>query len=326
MRSFAKDNRGFALILTIMIVSLIVSVTLHFNGTMRSNLSSSANLRDAIRLGCIARSGFDYALAVLHEDIKKNDFDSVQEEWADAELIASNAKTMFEKGTLEVRIIDHSGKIQINNLVNKKGAFNVSYQNLLKRFLGLEQFGLDTEEVDNIIDALKDWLDADDEVTRFGAENSFYQALERPYNCKNGALESLEELLLVRGIGKELYYGSKEKPGIFDYMTVYGEGKININTAPPLLLMALSEQMDRDMVDHMVKYREDEENDLRDSHWYRKVSGMGDVTIPDDLISTVSIHFEIQSAGALDAMMQWIRGFVKRDLEGKFQILSWKID
>ena len=52
-----KDNRGFALILTILIVSLVVVLTLQFNNSMWSDLYSSANLRDGIRLRFIARSG-----------------------------------------------------------------------------------------------------------------------------------------------------------------------------------------------------------------------------------------------------------------------------
>jgi len=326
MRRPGKAQQGFALILTILIVSLIVSVSLQFNTDMRSNVLSAANLRDGIRLSGIARSGFDYALAVLFEDLKSNDFDSVQEAWFDADLLSSNSGALFETGNLETVIIDHSGKIQVNRLVNEQGGFDVGQQDLLKRFLSLETFELDSEQVDNIVDALKDWIDTDNEVTRFGAEESYYKALEKPYRCKNGPMESLEELLLIRGVTRELYYGTEEKPGISQYLTIYGEGLININTAPRPVLMALSEQLDQELADEMMVYRKDEDHDLKNPGWYKKISGMGDVTLPQNLITTASTHFEIRSAGILDAMVQTISGFVERQADGRFVILSWKID
>ena len=90
-------------------------------------------------------------------------------------------------------IKDLSGRIQINRLINEDGSYNDAQKDLLMRFLGSSEFGLDPDDVENIVDAVKDWIDSDDEVTRFGAEDAYYQALEKPYPCKNGPLEFIEE-------------------------------------------------------------------------------------------------------------------------------------
>ena len=90
--SILKDNRGFALILTILIVSLVVVLTLQFNNSMWSDLYSSANLRDGIRLRFIARSGVNCALAVLSEDSSSSDSDSLQEAWANAKELSLNSE------------------------------------------------------------------------------------------------------------------------------------------------------------------------------------------------------------------------------------------
>ncbi|MCJ7594222.1 MAG: general secretion pathway protein GspK, partial [Desulfobacterales bacterium] len=235
-----KDNSGVALILTIMIISLIVGLTLQFNSAMRSELHAAVNLRDGVWLGCVARSGFDYAQAVLFEDaLQEKPYDSLHEAWANAGLLSQGAASMLEEGGIEVRIDDHSGRIQINRLVDQKGEYDPVQKGILTRLLSLEHFGLEAEEVGNIIDAIKDWIDADNEVTVFGAESAYYKALERPYPCRNGPLESLEELLFVRGITRGLFYGTKRGPGISRYLSVYGDGRININTADPLVLMTL---------------------------------------------------------------------------------------
>jgi general secretion pathway protein K len=307
------------------VVSLIVALTLQFNTSMRANLHAAANLSDGIKLNCIARSGFNGALAVLHDDASSGNVDTLRENWAQARVFSEVLGSLFEDGRFLVEIMDLSGRIQINQLVDGDGNYNDTQKNLLLRFLGSPEFGLDPEEPENIVDAIKDWIDPDNEVTRFGAEHSYYQTLESPYPCKNKPLEFTEELLLVRGVTRELFYGTGESPGISYFLSAYGDGRININTAPPLVLRALSDQIDQDLVEEMVAYRADEDNDLSDIVWYKNVPGMGDITIPSTLLTTSSTYFEIASEGIKEIMIKRIRGVVKRKDES-LQILSWKAD
>jgi general secretion pathway protein K len=325
MKQLIKNERGFALILTILVISLIVALTLQFNRTMRSDLYSAANLKDGVRLTSIARSGFAFSLAVLLKDASENDFDTLNEAWADAESLSSGLTSLFDDGNLHVRVIDHSGRININQLIDQNGEFNPAQENILTRFLNSKQFGLDPEDVSNIIDAIKDWIDPDDEVTRFGAENSYYMTMEKPYSCKNGKLDFPEELLFVRGITRELFYGTKDNPGISAYLTTHGDGKMNINTAHPVVLSHLSDQIDQGMVENMVEYRADEKNDLKDVKWYNKVPGMSDIAIDSGLVTTASTNFEIIAEGIKDSMRKLITAMVERK-DGKFRILSWKTE
>jgi len=321
---FIRDNKGMALIMTILIISLIVALTLQFNASMRSNLQAAVNLRDGIKLGCIARSGVNGALAVLHEDAFSGNVDTLREDWAHTKLFSESSSSLFNEGRFIVAITDLSGKIQLSQLVDKEGNYNNTQKSLLIRFMNFPEFGLDPEEVENIVDAIKDWIDADNETTRFGAEDAYYQALEKPYPCKNAPIEFLEELLFVRGITKKLLYGSGEKPGISQYLSPHGNGKININTATIMILRSLSDDIDQERAEDMVAYRENEDNDLSDLKWYKNVPGMADVSIPDSLITTSSTYFEITSEGFKGPMSKKIEATVERK-EKTLQILSWKI-
>jgi general secretion pathway protein K len=325
MKTVFRNNRGTALVLTILIISLIVALTLQFNRSMRSDLQETANFRDGIKLGYVAKSGFNYALAVLLKDASEGNVDSLQEVWTDTKALAENTASLFEESRINIKILDHSGRIQINRLVDQNGQYDAAQKALLTRFLNSPAFGLTAEETDNIVDAIKDWIDADSEETRFGAENAYYQTLEKPYSCKNAPLEFIEELLLVRGITKEVFYGNEEKPGISDYLSAHGDGKININTADPLLLKALSEDMDDGMVEDMISYRGEKESDLSDPTWYKQLPGMGDVNIPNEVLTTSSTYFEVVSEGFKDEMSKRVLGMVKRT-EGELDILSWKIE
>jgi general secretion pathway protein K len=329
MVNLLKDNGGVALILTILIISLIVAVTLQFNTSMRSDLHAAVNLRDGIELGCIARSGFQCALAVLYEDANDNEFDSLHEAWAYTKAISSYSASIFEEGRFVVEITDLSGRIQINQLVTPQDGgtwgYNEKQKQLLKRFLSSEEFDLESEDVDDIIDAIKDWIDQDDNQTEFGAENSYYQSLEPSYSCRNGPFRELEELLLVKGITKELFYGTTEKPGISNYLSVYGDGRININTADPLVLASLHDDIDEERAQEMVAYREDEENVLSIDTWYQDALGTREIIIDTGLITIESTYFEISSEGFKETMSKRVTGTVERKRKEKtLTILSWK--
>lgn len=323
-RSLLKNTDGFALILTLLIVSLILALTLQFSKSVRCALYSSANLKDGVRVGYIARSGFNCALALISEDAASTEYDSLLELWANAKRLSTYSTGMFDNGRFELEIADLSGRIQLNKLVDNNGKFNQEQKALLRRFLSLEPFGLDDNSAENLLDAIKDWIDPDDDPTRFGAESSYYQGLDPAYLCKNGPMESIGELLLVKGVTHDLFYGTRGRPGISSYLAVHGEGQININTAPLLVLESLSDDMDASEAEEMDAYRRDEENDLRNPGWYKDVPGMGHITIVPSLMTTKSDYFEIRSTGISGTLKKEVLGIVKRD-KTSLNILSRKI-
>jgi len=70
MDKILNNNRGMALLMTILIISLIMVVTLRFNMTMRSSLSSASNLQNNVSLDYMARSVFNAARAILRLSIE----------------------------------------------------------------------------------------------------------------------------------------------------------------------------------------------------------------------------------------------------------------
>lgn len=319
------DKRGFALLLAIMVIGLLVAITLEFNVSMREELVAAVNVHDGVMLKATARSGVALALAVLREKGSEGGGDSLREDWADQALLTSVLSSLCLDGRGALQVTDASRKININKLVDETGVVNQRYRDLLERFLRYEDFMLGIEEIEDIMDALIDWLDPDDEVTRFGAESSYYLSLEVPYTCRNGPMQSVEELLLVRGITPEIFYGTEDLPGIGPFLTVHGSGKININTAHPVVLWSLSERMDMEMALDMVAYRENEDNDLNDPGWYRQVAGMADITLDPGVTSMVSSHFEVLSEGIKGDMRRMIYAVLERAGEG-FRLVSWRVE
>lgn len=105
-------------------------------------------------------------------------------------------------------------------------------------FAVLEACGVRDEDARlDIMAAVADWEDEDSLLHLNGAEADYYASLPVPYACKNAPIEHIEELLLVRGVTPEIFYGTDERPGLRHFLSVEGESALlDINTASPLAL------------------------------------------------------------------------------------------
>ena len=302
-------ERGIALITVILIIVILVAVVIELNRSSRADIYDAANLSDGIKLTYIAKSGFYGAAALLKNS--QNSYDTLRDDWAKADLLSMQSNTFFPDGYFISTIEDESGKIPLNKLINGK-EYNPDIKEILMRLLDQPEFGLDERKVAEIVDSIKDWIDGDEEVTGYGAESAYYSSLDPPYEAKNAQFDCIEELLMVKGVTKEIFYGTKEKTGLAGYVTADSDGTININTAPKMVLRALSAAISADLADRMDEYRREEGNDLSGSQWYKQVPGMADVTIPPGLITVKSNYFKIISIGKMKNMSQTISGVVKR--------------
>lgn len=318
------NQRGIALIIVLLMISIIIAVTLQLNRDTRSEVYDAANRSDGIRLRYVAQSGFHAGEALILGD--KNAFDGLTDLWANTEMISLRSEDFFPNASFKLLIEDETGRIPVNRLVSGS-AYNPLIRECLMRLLTGPYFRLEERRAAELLDAIKDWIDADDEVTGAGAESAYYAKLERPYAAKNAPLDCIEELLMVKGITRELYYGAADSPGLAQCLTVFGDGRININTAPKPVLRALAVNMTGDDADALDRYRRDPRNDLADPLWYRKVSRLSGMTIPAGLTAVLSDTFRITAVGLQGRAAERITGVVKRGADRrKVTLLSWKVE
>jgi general secretion pathway protein K len=355
IRKIARNRRGIALLLVVSVTTILVATALEYNRRARFTLISTAAMRDSITLSQMAASGVHVAMAMLIKDKSESNTDSLLEDWADTSKINEILQEIpFESGEILVNISDEMSKIQVNALVAfpDKSTFNPAQLSLWDRFLnymGDEEQLQDDSEPTAIINSVKDWLDSgDDDATTglSGAEREYYQSLEPPYAPKNGPLTDLNELMLIKGISPELFYGSEEKPGISQFMTVYGvagstdsfrfPGRININTAELPVLMALTPLGSEDLVEGLFEFRQEtlnneEGHDFSNPGWYKEIPGLSDVNIDKKLITTQSDIFRIEAEAKLHDLKSKTIAIVQRvrsTESGKWscKILGWKTD
>jgi len=324
MRVGRSNRRGVALIIVLMMVSIIVALTIQLNRNTRSEVYGAANISDGIRFRYIAQSGFYVGEALLLAD--RSSFDSLTELWANTEMLALQSESFFDNGSFKLAIQDEGGKIAVNTLITG-AAYTPLIRDLLLRLLTGPAFRLEQRKAEELMDAIKDWIDADDEVTGGGAEGAYYAGLAKPYAAKNAPIDCIEELLMIKGVSRELFYGTRESPGLVQCLTVFGDGKININTAPRPVLMALALEMSDGEADWLDKYRRDMRNNLAEVGWYQKLPRASGLSIPAGLIKVKSDIFQITAVGLQGRMTERITGIVKREADRrKVRLLSWKVE
>ncbi len=116
-------------------------------------------------------------------------------------------------------LVDEERKLNINTASNT----------MLERLVALVG-GITSQQAAEVACAIVDWRDADGESMALGTENSYYATLHPSYACKNKPFESMDELLLVKGVSQVLFQK------IASRLTVYGRGTLNINTAEACML------------------------------------------------------------------------------------------
>jgi general secretion pathway protein K len=355
-----RNQRGVALLVTLAVTTLLVTMALEYNRRARYALIAAAAARDYLTMTEMAGAGVQLAMAILIKDRMENDTDTPLDDWANPERIAEVLKAYpFEAGQLTLVIADELGKIQVNALVGQPDGkqFNESQRTLWERFLQYyadrKELKLDLKddsEPQAIINSLKDWMDSgdDDAITGLsGAETSYYRDKQPPYPSRNGPLTDLRELLLVKGITAELYDGTREVPGIARYLTVHGMesgertnlsflGKINLTTAELPVLFALLPSENRDLVEAIDELRRDiasgkQTVDLKSPNWLNQLPGLGEIKLDPKLITMASDTFRVESTAILHDASTTVTAVVQRvqaSRSGKSscRLLSWQVD
>lgn len=135
---------------------------------------------------------------------------------------------------LLITIADEDIKLNINKIVNQNGTVNQEVHDSFKRLLSF------LEIKESVADIIIDWIDEDNEERAGGGEE----------NSKNALLYSVDELLKIKGIMPEDYVR------LSPYITIYGDGLININGADKFVLMSLSEDITEELAKRLIAYRE----------------------------------------------------------------------
>jgi general secretion pathway protein K len=132
-------------------------------------------------------------------------------------------------GGFQVTLLSEEARLNINTLL-------LSGDNtLLKRLFA--RWGLAPEQVSMLVDALRDWVDADDKTGLNGAEKRDYEKAGFRGMPFNRPFREVEEMMMVFGM-TEL---DAMRPDWREWFTVYGGGKVDVNDARAELISVLAD-------------------------------------------------------------------------------------
>jgi general secretion pathway protein K len=309
-----EGQRGVALVLTLLILTLLVVTGLEMNRAIRVEATLAENFRDLTQASYIAQSGVEIARALIQNDDPA--YDGPDERWAHFEYLAFLSPRLFPEGSFTGRILDENAKFNPNGILDAYGNLNLKKKEQMERLLNLLGHPADW------MDALLDWLDGDDQPRARGAEKEFYLTRKKPHLPKNGPLDSLDELLLIRGVEPSFLYGGEGKEGLKNYLTVQSDGRININTAGLVVLMSLSPKIDQAMAQAVLVHRL--EKPFKKPEDLRSVPGW-DAVYPliSSEITVGSNFFSVEILGSYREARADVQAVIRR--EGKrTRVLSWK--
>jgi len=299
-----RSERGFALVITLVVSALLVAVTVEFIHEVVVDTTLRQNYADAQQASLLAESGVNGGIEVLKNVLAKQNYSSLLDRWAQPLQIED------EKGSILVTIEDESGKFYMNTM----GTGDNHAINVFARLLKDLDLSLDLR------DTLLDWTDNNTDPARAGAESPYYKALSPPYVAKDDKLDTVEELGLVKGFTPKIM--EKLRPFVTVYPNTPGAptATININTAPPELIKALDDQITDNLVARLLDYRKTTPFAIKED--LAKVPGFATIApgLSDKTVAKGDVY-RINSTGQVGETKRTIEAVV-RPLDSK--ILYWR--
>ena len=226
-------QRGFALIAVLLVLAMVGVLGAEFAYSMRLEATSVRAYKDTLTAAHLAEAAVEQAIREIAGD------------GAQAVLAEDGLLTFYNRARLELkrlprvnvplgaghfayRITDEEARLNLNT----------SPPDRVDRLL--QALGIEKSDRDVINDSLQDWRDPNEEHRLNGAESEdYYLKLPLPYRSKNANLDSITELLQIKGVTPAIYHGAAGKPGLAAYVTVQSPGQVNLNTVSCVVLRAL---------------------------------------------------------------------------------------
>ena len=235
---------GSVLIIVLWVIIILTILAVSVSVVASSQVFSAKRYRNQVTAYFIARSGIALCLAELNRDKEANTYDALKEEWSNkAELfndkpVGSGFLGVAYEYSNQIKTVSSEGESTVTNtfygMIDEERKININAASAaVLETLFQDRASLSPGQAKEIADSIVDWRDTDDTRRDNGAETGYYQSLSSPYPCKNNKFDILEEVILVKGMRPEIFQTVR------DFITVYGDGRVNINTAPFPVLHAL---------------------------------------------------------------------------------------
>ncbi|MGR8930089.1 MAG: general secretion pathway protein GspK [Gammaproteobacteria bacterium] len=291
--TFYGRQRGVALVIVIWVLTLLTLMAASFAMTIRRDSSVSWAIKSNAEALAQAESGIILAEYMLSQN--------------DPELRWKANGTVYQvpaaDGKLRVRILAETGKVDINT----------SDENQLAALINWVTD--DSWFQQQLLNAILDWRDADDDTRTMGAEKRQYRLAGLSYGPSNNAFQNLEELQLVLGMNEQVF------TAIRPFITVYsGQAQVDYQNASPQLIAILAQDQKERNIDDQALNRRMEQIDGSDGDSLDAGSG-AEQSIDNQAFTIVA---ESMVHGEASAGLEVVVKGQSNETGSPFQVLDWK--
>jgi general secretion pathway protein K len=249
-------DSGIALIIVMVCIFVLSILAGGFAYSMKVETKLAHNANNETELEWMGRSTVEYcrwvrAMQDLPAVRVQEPYDTLDQVWAggpgspgttNSPLANVQTTLHFRNGTTTWKMIDLERKLNIN----------LAPEGTLRAAMMVN--GADESETAPVVNSILDWIDTDNATRPSGAETDYYQTQDPPYEAKNGPIDDLSELLLIKNVTPEMCFGGAStnhpanrflpafdrfgaptahsySPGFFELFTPISSGLINIYTA-----------------------------------------------------------------------------------------------
>lgn len=205
------NERGVALVVVLWIFIFLFVLAFEFSSAVREEGMAAHRYGEEAQGYYLALAGFEEGLyRLVQERSSQGEFGRIGGQTAgDQEIVdGSWHEGGLGDGFYGFRLVDEGGKINLNRVDGET----------LRRLL--TNLGVEEPRKAILVDSILDWRDPDDLHRTNGAEKDYYLSLTPPYSPKNGPFDAVEDLLWIRGMTRELFYGGEGRTGLREIFTV----------------------------------------------------------------------------------------------------------
>ncbi len=307
-RGAGRETSGLALVFTLVVVAILSIVALEFAFGRCIRAAIVDNHANDLKAQYAAGAAIEFAVGLITAD--GTGADGLDDLWA-----LDIGELPVGESAMTWKVTDESGKLNLNRLVDERtGREDRKLVGVLERLMTILEMDIEP------VAALLDWIDRDGDVRLHGAEDSYYYRGEGTGDCKDASLDVVEELVLVKGFDAEMV----EK--LMPFVTVYSDGKINLNTAPATVIQALLPSMDEQTVEDILLVRgEGIIHSVKELGSVNRMAPLDRVAIAA-LMTAKSKFFSIEGTGIHGESKCLVRVVVSRERPGKVKRLFWRIE
>lgn len=262
-------DKGSILVITLWTLCLLTVLTVYLGAGIRQKFIFVNRFEELSSLHFIAEAGVKKAIVEVTKDPDKG-YGSLKDSWSNNPGVFKDIKIDNGSFSIYYDYMDElSGLRKIGyGLVDEESKINIDHmdRHVLRRlFKTVLNFG-DTE-AQELAASIVDWRDNDSllSIPLGSAEDSYYRSRPHAYEAKDAPFDILDEVVLVKDMDMETFNRIK------NYITIYGSGRININTASKEVLLSLG--LNRLLVDKILFFRRGEDGipSTRDDNAFKTV-------------------------------------------------------